>query len=322
MIKPPNVFYLSKSDNPPYYNAGKELHTVEYDRGWVEYLLQTSDLYFMKMSDSLIDLYRPTTVEWIRLAWIGRDEKRLSLLKYLASHRISQPFDLPIFNNWRQPSILTCGNTRFSAEVLCGTGPGQIPVFFLTEKGCRPPTLAEATSITSTAQAEEISNITSIDYRLTFSQTAVPHVITSTLRNSMFDTNEAHSNFTDGKFIVDFWEKFTQDNRINITITCDEKSKQLIKFDTKIWNVKFQTNPISGFSFGQILGKFNQPDNDQLNLYVYSINTSFDLLYLIPWTTTNSVWYHTINKQVHLVDTSRGAATACWPIVAMGNFVK
>jgi len=319
----PLVFYLSKPDNLPFYKTGKELHTVEYDRGWIEYLLQTSDLYFVKMTESLIKKYQHVAMHWIESTWLNQNQKHLALLKQLSNTRLEQPFDLPLFTDWRRGEIFTCGNTRFTAEILCGTLADQIPLFIQTEKGSTPEQLVDAQRITSTAQAEEVSGIQNIDYRLTFESCAQPVVITSVLRNSVYETDSDYSTFEEnGQFIVNFWQKFMHDGRINITVTCNESSVKFINFNPDIWNVNFVFEKMSGFSFGEILSKFNRPDNQNLNLYVYEPAHPFNLSYLLPWTTTNSVWYHTLNKKIHLFDTSRGAATACWPIVAMGNFVK
>jgi hypothetical protein len=319
----PSVYYLSNSDRSPIYGAGKELHTIEYNRGWVEYLLQTSDLYFVKMTDSLIKKYQPVATRWIELAWHNQNQKHLALLKQLANVRLEQPFNLPLFTDWRQGEIFTCGNTRFTAEIICGTCANQIPLFVQTKKGVVPDQSVDMECITSTLQAETLSNIQNTDYKLSFAQSAQPVVINSILKNSVYETDPDYSTFEEnGHFIMDFWKKFIHDGRINITVTCNKNSVQFIKFNPDIWNVNFVFKEMSGFSFGEILSKFNRPDNQDLNLYVYDPLTLFDLAYLLPWTTSNSVWYHTVNKKIHLFDTSRGSATACWPIVPMGNFVN
>jgi hypothetical protein len=319
----PFVFYLNKKDNLPFYSAGKELHTVEYDRGWVEYLLETSDLYFIRLTTELIQQYNYIATLWIETAWIDQIPKHLSVIKQLSNTRLDTPFSLPLFADWRKGPIFTCGSNRFTAEILCGTGPNQIPVFFQTEKGKRPPELSQAIAITSTEQAESIAQMQDIDYRLAFDRNVNPSVMNSVLRNSVYEADAEYKTFEeDGKVIVNFWNKFIQDKKINITVTCNENSKKYIKFNPHIWNVNFVFKQMAGFSFGEILSKFNQPDNQYLNLYVYDLCEEFNLAYLLPWTTTNSVWYHSVNKKINLFDTSRGAATACWPIVPMGNFVK
>jgi hypothetical protein len=319
----PKVFYLSKKDNLPNYYAGKELHTVEYDRGWIEYLLQTSDVYFLKLNNRLRADYHPTAKLWLETAWFNQDCKHLSLMNQLINIRLEQPFDLPLFTDWRNGRVFSCGNSRFTAEILCGTEPEQIPVFFQVAPGHRPKELETAIPVTSTRQAEQLSNIVDTEYRLAFDQSSQPVVISSILRNTIYEADSNYSTFEEnGQFILNFWKKFVSDGRINITVTSNSVSQKLVHFNTAIWNVNFIQADMEGFSFGEILDKFNQPNDGRLNLYVYDITEPFDLCYLLPWTTTNRVWCHTLNKKVNLFDTTRGAATACWPIVAMGNFVK
>lgn len=320
----PRVTYLSKRDNPPHYYAGKELHTVEFDRGWVEYLLETSDLYFARLDHELMTRYHYNATAYIQNIWQNKSLKHFSLLNQLANIRMQKPFDLPLFADLRSGYNFSCGSSRFTAEILCGTETGQIPVFFQTNKGDRPSQLGSAVAITSTQQAEEISSIDQYEFRMSMSRSKTPTVIGTVLRNTIYEADPDYSTFTEhGKFIVDFWEKFTHDGLINITITCNQNVIPLIKYNENLWNVKFNFGEMHGFSFSEILGKFNEPNpNNELNLFVYDIAQPFSLEYLMPWTTTNSVWYHTLNKKINLFDTTRGPATSCWPIVAMGNFVK
>lgn len=320
----PRVTYLSKKDNPPNYYAGKELHTVEFDRGWVEYLLETSDLYFVRLDDGLLDQFRHNAWDYIQNIWQDQSVKHFSLLNQLANIRIKQPFDLPLFVDLRAGPVFTCGCTRFVAEILCGSQADQIPVFFQTAKGVRPPELETAIAVTTTHQAEEISGMDQCEFIMNMSQSLTPTVIGTVLRNTIYEADSDYSTFEEqGHFIVNFWKKFTHDNRINLTITCNPNVRSLIHYHENFWNVKFNFSDIHGFSFSEILGKFNEPNpNNELNLFVYDITQPFNLEYLLPWTTTNSVWYHTLNKKINLFDTTRGAATSCWPIVCMGNFVK
>jgi hypothetical protein len=290
----PKVFYLSKSDHLPYYRSGKELHTVEFDRGWVEYLLQTSDLYFIRLSNNLLKKCRDHAMSRLTDQWLKKDQFSLGLIKKLATVRFEQEFDLPLFAHWQDPSIITCGTSRFTAEILHGIEADKIPVFFQTQKNQLPKELTNAMTVQSTQQAEELFPTDHLSYQLTFSSDASPVVMSSVLRDSVYNVDPDHSGTQEsfiiqGQLTIDFWRKFTHNNRINITITCNKQSKQFINFDPTIWNVTFQSELMAGFSFAQILSKFNKPDDDQLNLYVYDISTTFDLLYLIPWTTTNSV---------------------------------
>jgi hypothetical protein len=320
----PRVTYLSKNSNQPFYSSEKELHIVEYDRGWVEYLLQESDIYFVRLDQALLDFYHCQAIDWIETAWRDQNPRYFSLLNKLCHHRMEKPFDLPLFADWKQGPVLSCGNTRFTAEIVCGASPNSVPVFVQVPKGTpTPAALSQATAITSTAQAETLAGMEQVEYKLNFSQTDQPVVITSILRNTVFEADSGYSTFEDdGNFILEFWKKFTRNGRINITVSCNPETQRHVDFNPDIWNVKFNFMPMLGFSFGEILAKFGKPDNDELNLYIYDIEKSFNLCYLLPWANINSVWYHTQNKKINLFETTRGGATACWPIVMMGNFVK
>jgi len=324
MTELPFVFYLNKKDNPPHYHAGKELHTVEYDRGWVEHLLQSCDLYFTRLNQTLLERYRHNAVSYIETLWREQKNKHYSLLNQLANTRIEKPFDLPLFADWRQGINFTCGSSRFTAEILCGTTADQVPVFFQTHKGQRPAELDSAITVLSTAQAEDISGISNCEYRLNFNQSRTPNVISTIVRNTIYETDSDYSTFEEnGIFISNFWKKFASDGKINLVITCNQTTKDLIEFNSNMWNVQFEIKEMHGFSFGEVLAAFSQPNVDnRLNLFVYDIKNSFNLAYLLPWVNVNSVWYHTLNKKVNLFDTTRGPATACWPIVSMGNFVE
>lgn len=320
----PRVFYLNKQDNLPFYCAGKELHTVEYNRGWVEYLSQSSDIYFTYLNQNLFQKFHQNPTQWIAAAWADQNLGHLSLLKQLCNTRLEKKFDLPLFADYNNEcTTITCGNTRFTAEVLCGTEPDQIPVFFQTVKNHHFSELDQAFRITSTEQAEILVGIDKLDYKISFLQSDQPCVINSVLRNTIYDSNSEYETFaSDGQFIVDFWNKYVIDDKINLTITCDPDTVKFVEFDPKIWNVKYNLQKMHGFSFSDILNEFHHSTTNGLNLYVYDIKNKFNLLYLLPWTSSNSVWYHTLNQKVNLFDTSRGPATACWPIVSMGNFVK
>jgi hypothetical protein len=324
----PWVTYSNKKDNPPHHLAGKELKTVEYDRGWVEYALQTSDVYFCKLDKDMLNSLRGVANSVIRNCWTKAIESpgdisgqaQMALIKHLIDIRAQRPFDLPLFVECNENHRFSCGANRFTAEILCGTGADMISTFFLTKKTTEPPAeLSKATPIYSTQQAELISNIQDIEYQLGFSRDAKPRVVHVVLNELYRDIRNFES---EGDFIFKFWKKFEVENKINLRIHCNKQVKELIRFNKDIWQIDFKIAPMAGFSFGEILAEFNKPSHRGLNLYVYDIKEPLYLSYLLPFGHTNSVWYHTLNKKISLVDLTRGAATACWPIVVMGNFVK
>jgi hypothetical protein len=318
------VYYLQKLDNPPHYYSGQELHTIEYNRGWVEYLLDTSDVYYSAgLTREQYQKFLPVAVDFIINYYTHGDYRIISLLKHLAQSRLTAPFELPLFSDLRQGQSFSCGSTRFTASVLCGVDPEQIPVIFQTEKNIADHRVGQAIPVTSTAQLNQLADLAHKEFSLSFSQESHPQVLSSILRNTIHEGDPERNTFQeDGIDIFKFWQRYQENGRIKLTVSCSPHTRSLISFDPLVWDVTFVDYQHQGFNFGEILSKFGEKGPGQLNLYVYNITESFHLEYLIPWTNSNTVWYHTLNKKVHLFDTSRGSSSACWPIVAIGNFVK
>lgn len=322
-MKPAQIYYLNKVDNSPLYTKSKELHKIEFARGWVEYLLETSDIYFQfGLTEPQYQHFLPAVLDKIKSFYLDQDVKLMSLLRHLVIERMDHKFSLPLFVDHRQGNIITCGNLRFSANVLAGVLPSEMPTVIQTEKNSLQPSELSHL-ITGTDQLDELSGIDQYEFLLDFSQGSHPVVLSSVLTNSIYYKDPTSESFSsDGLKIFEFWNKFTQDGLINLTVSCNVATRDLIKFDPKIWNVTYSQLEHNGFGFGQILEKFAEQKTPGLNLYVYNISEPLYLEYLLPWGHSNIVWSHTLNKQVHLFETTRGAATACWPIQAMGNFVK
>jgi hypothetical protein len=320
----PLVRYLQKLDNPPFYNAGKELITVEYDRGWIEYLSDTSDVYYTHgLTYQQYQMFLPVVPHYLSAAYHLREHSKIGLIKKLTKERLEYPFSMPLFADLRIGYVFSCGSSRFTALVLCGIEPEEIPVVFQADKNQKDSRVGNAQLMSSTDQIDQVANLHDKQFILTFTKTLLPAVEGSVLRNSIYESPNVLEVFDeDGKCAFDFWDKFTTNDRININIKCSNSTKSLIKFNEDIWNVTFSELENHSFAFGEILAKFGLKEPGQLNLFVYDITDEFHLEYLIPWTHPNNVWYHTLNKKVHLVDTTRGPNSATWPIVAMGNFVK
>ena len=321
---PPKVFYIQKLDNPPLYNAGKELCTVEYDRGWVEYLNETSDIYYSPgLSQFHYQSILPSAVRYIKDFYQTQSTSNLGLLYRLLAERLEHPFAIPIiiYSDFNLFNI-TCGTVRFTALVLCGVDPASIPAIFQVEKNQTITDLNQTHLISSTAHINQVAELENKELIISFSSTPIPRILNTTLRNTMYDSANANTFDMDGNGIINFWKQFTTDNRINIVVSSDASIRKLIKFSENIWNVKFQPLEPDAHSLAKMFEKFNDPENKQLNLYVSDITEEFNLEYLIPWTTPKSVWYHTLNKKIHLFSTLKGPNSAQWPIVAMGNFVK
>jgi len=319
------VYYLQKLDNPPYYNAGQELHTIEYHRGWVEYLNTTSNIYYANGLQS--ELYQQLinyAVEKLTRSYLLKDSAVLGLIHQLSLVRLEQPFELPMsiwIHSTGCPEI-ACGATRFTASVICGVDPATMPVIFQVNKNQDSDMLNYAQLITNTAEINCVAGLKDKEFTMAFTQTAVPHIMNMALRNTPYDI-QAQSNIFEmtGNYIIDFWNQFVTNGKINLIVSCSDSTRQLIKFSKDIWNVEFCELDHKSFGFGKILKRFGETSNGQLNLFVYDIAKEFNLEYLIPWTHPKNVWYHTKNKKVHLFTTAKGPASATWPIVPMGNFV-
>jgi hypothetical protein len=315
--------YYTKSFNPD-LQINNGFHTIDSNAGWIEYLQQwyqlvyTTDIghhnyqnWTSALKQNLINFYLK-----------NNDARFLGFLKKLAYIRTEQPFDIPIFvakNNYED--TITCGNTRFISQVLCGQPSNNIPTIFQLPKNFDISKLTNPMVITSTRQVEE-KILLNKNYSIHFTQTDPPCVSSSILSETQFDTADLSDYVQSGNTILEFWKKFQTNNRIKIIVHAQEKTRSLIHFNANCWEVEFaELDPVD-FSYYPHLDKLKTKRDNQLHLYVYNIQESFDLGFLIPWIESGSCWYHTQNKKVHLLDTTRGKGSDERPIKMIGNFVK
>ncbi len=339
MAKDPYILYRKKFDHEPAIKGGRELVTTDYQTGWVEYMLATSDLYWIVGLDpaSVRDLVVTTTN--CRLPYFLKENKILEIgfIKALIAVRREEEFTLPIFGNFlkrdvtdkKNASFLSCGGSRFIANHLSGADLSGLSVIWQVEKGKKfiPP--GDHVKITSTLQVEELCRIEDVEYSLVFSETGSrPIVSNSFIRATPYDlsTNNKKIDFEVlGGECMGFWLRFRNainDNKIRITVRCSEDHRHLVEFDEDLWEVTFLDNEHKDFSFQYVLSKFASIHQSQLTLEVRGISSPFKLEYLVPMIDKNSVWYYTQDKKICMYDTTQGAASATWPITEWGNFAK
>jgi hypothetical protein len=314
------AYYIQTSN--PDLQIHNGFHTVDSDAGWVEYLQQWYHLVY------ITDIGRHNYQNWtsafkqmLMNFYLHNNNAKLGLLKNLAYVKTEQSFDLPIFvvkhNNI---DTISCGTTRAIAHMLCGQ-LDNIPAVFQMPKDFDIDTLTNPTIINSTKQFEE-KFLSNKNYSIHFTQTNPPRVSSSILTETQYDTADLSNYTQSGNTILEFWKKFQVDGRIRVTVHSREKTRSLINFDTRHWAVEFvELDPVD-FTFYLILDKLKTKRDKKLHLYVYNIQENLDLAVLLPWIESGSCWYHTQNKKVHLVDTTRGTGSELRPIKMIGNFVK
>jgi hypothetical protein len=123
--------------------------------------------------------------------------------------------------------------------------------------------------------------------------------------------------------VLKFWEKFTTDDKIHITIFCTEKTRSFIQ-ESPLFNIKYlyQKPDEWQFSFGKILGadkskNFISTGQPDLYLWLYDITEPVHICLLLLWANTDNAVYYSANKKSVLIDTSHGSS-----ILIIGDWVK
>ena len=322
------IFYLSKPDNLPNYRAGKELHVVRDDIGWVEFLTHNMDLDISWVEG--IDEYTFNQIKTVALGHCARyyhsqDFASLGLLKNLVDHKRENNFDLPLFARLSKGSaLITCGLSRLFALAASHVEAKDIKFFLQATKGSTFSNAITQQAVSTTKQAEQLSGIETINHILTM-DTAEPHyIVSSVIRDSVYNKNPGEQYiFADqGRSTMEFWSKFISDGLINIQVHCNESSLPLIRFNPTIWRVNYHVEDMGTFLYADILDKFHKQADDKLHLNVYNITEPLDFEYMLPLVDKNNSWYHTQNKKVHLYETTQTDNGAEQPIVPWPNFVK
>lgn len=322
------IFYLSKPDNLPYYQAGKELHVVRDDIGWVEFLTQVMDLdifWIEGISEQTFSQIKNVALGHCARYFHSQDFVSLGLLKNLVDHKKENNFDLPLFARLSEGSIqVTCGLSRLFALAACQTKAKDIKFFLQTTKKSKFNNVINQQVVSTTKQAEQLSGIEKINHILTLDPAPPHYVLSSVIRESIYNKNtEEQYIFADqGRSTMDFWSKFISDGRINIDIHCNESELPLIRFNSNIWRVNYHVKDMGIFLYADILDKFHRQEDDKLHLNVYNITEPLEFEYMLPLVNKNNSWYHTQNKKVHLYETTQTSNGSEQPIVPWPNFVK
>ncbi len=189
----PLVRYIQKTDNLPSYRSGRELHITEFDRGWVEYLNESCDVYYTKgIPSSIYDAWKHEYVANFMMSRLfGTDDHAIhtiGLYQRLAKELFNDGnFIMPLFADMRNhQSPLTCGISRFIASVISGLPANEIKLVYQVEKNSPNP-IPSGTKLTSTNQASTMCELDDESFFLNFNSNA--NVVSSVLRNSIYDSN-------------------------------------------------------------------------------------------------------------------------------------
>ena len=332
MILPPQdpkVHYLKKFDNG-IIKRGRELTTVDYNTGWVEHMSTYCDVYYTAgMSDQLIELCRKWHLDSQLINYNrNREIITLGLVRRLVDIRREEPFILPLFGSFIGAGTpnLTCGATRFAATILAGHDPSQTPCIWQLPKGETREILGPTTLVTSTLHAEELCNLEQVQYSLEFEYNNGQHkVISNGLRGTAYDYFAYNTSFVNsGESIVKFWDRHrnAETNKIKITVACNPHVRKFVLYSSEDWDVTFIDLEIPNFSYTNVLTEFANSTDPHLRLEVRDVTEKFQLEYLVPLTDATKVWFHTLDKKLNLVDTTKGPAGADCTVEIWGNLVK
>ena len=128
----PTIFYKKGLTEPHSYRG---LHIINPNFGWVEYLQQNNKSvhYARGISPALYQQWSDISYKRLIDAFIHGDSYFIGLLKHLTQIRAETPFTMPLFattGSLPSSARLSCGSTRFMAELINQTNPDKIPVVF------------------------------------------------------------------------------------------------------------------------------------------------------------------------------------------------
>jgi hypothetical protein len=330
----PTIRYLKKFDHPPVIKRGRELTTIDYNTGWVEYMSTYCDVHYTAgISNPLIELLRRKLSD-VRLIEYNqqRETTLLGFIKNLVDIRREVPFTMPFFGSCLNAGtpFLNCGVSRFMATLLAGQDLKTTPCIWQLPKGETREILGTTTLVTSTLHAEELCNLEQVEYVLGFDyNNGKPIIINSILRDTVYDIN-TYGESTNAKFInagediMKFWDRHrnSETNKVKITVACDTVSRRLVEFCPDNWDVTFIDLETPDFSFAHVLAGFADSVKPSLTLELRGATERFLLEYLVPLVDKTKVWFHTQDKKLNLIDTTKGPDSATWPIAVWGNLVK
>lgn len=331
-FKEPTIYYHKKFDRPDVgIGQGRELITVDYNTGWVEYFQREQDLYFSSTISTEVaeKFYHDTVVPRLQDYLKDQDSAAIGLLYKLMQDRRKEPFTLPVFAALDETGpVLSCGGSRFAAVFLTGNSTTDMPVIWQVPKDQLPPDKS-AVKIKSTLHFEELCNLQEVQYRIGFNSTgSVPKVSNSSLIDSEYDLaagNTKNDLINEGNSSFEFWQRFrdSETGKIKISVSCEEENQHLIQYDPDLWSVELTELEIPDFSFVRILEKFaTNSAEHKLRLELRGLTQPFWLEFLIPIARQDQVWYYTQDSRLCLYDNSLGPASATCPIGILANFVK
>ena len=324
------VVYRNQVDRPLLYSASKTLNTIEYNRGWIEYLQNEFDVYYVKgIPFEIYKHWKILSLSTLKMEYFKRHSRVLGLYNHLNHIRYDSDFTLPLFANFSNSytTEIACGSSRFLANISCGIPAEEISLVFQVKHGCSPLSeIPNSVLLNSTAHAEHLLGINDTEYEIVFRSHNGPiSVESSIISGSVFNLslpNNVDTLIDQGTRIFDFWNRFTKNQKINITITCNPEHQHLLKWDSNLFNVTIEHHNDCGFCFGAIMHQFRNNVDDKLHLWVQNITEPLHLELLLPWADPDICWYHTQNKKVHLFETTRGPESMLRTIKMIGNFVK
>lgn len=286
---------------------------------WVELIKNYTNVYFYP---SMPEQSYSRCKEQALTHWhYGYDD--LGFVRCLSLDRRQDTFVMPLFASQTDGIInLTCGYSRFVANLVNGVEANEIPLIVLSTT---PPTKSGWQEINTTQQFTELFNLSDVDHEISIDMTDnFPTVTRSVIRHSVYDyDNQAIQHASMNDSVKRFWNRFDKKKTIDITIYCTEETRSLIQ-DAPWFNITYliQKPEEWQFSFGKILGAYKSDHGKalkagELSLWLYDITEPVYLQLLFPWATDDVATYYSDNKKSVLIDTSHKTSTAI-----IGNWVK
>jgi hypothetical protein len=310
------IFYTKNANDP--LNG---LHIVNLNFGWVEYLQQHGQTIFYAsgITNGLNQQWQQQVKQSLSNNFHTRNSPFFGLLKKLVQTRTNTNFSMPLFATGNN-SVLTCGSTRFIAHSICHSPVDQIATVFQLKSGERLPSGVDAVQIQSTDHFNSLAGLNDTNYTIEFSTSGEPLVSTSLIHQLDYQLAGQSNLINFGNSIFDFWQRFVQDNRIKITVSCADPKQ--ISYDPEIWDPEILYLPENIFGYGAIMKKFQESNDEKLHLWING-NFHLTLEHLLVWPDNRgSCWWHTQDKNLHLFETTAGPQSVHRSISIIGNIVK
>lgn len=310
------IFYTKNVNDPL-----SGLHIVNPNFGWVEYLQQSNQtLFYAKgITKDLYQKWQALVNSQLSKNFHTRNSPFFGLLKNLVQVRTNTNFSMPLFATGND-SVLTCGSTRFIAHTICNSSPEQISVVFQLKSGERLPAEINAEQISSTEHFNNLAGLDDTAYTIEFLTNGEPAVSMSTIHQLDYQPSGLSNLVNMGNSIFDFWQRFTHENQIKITVSCANPNQ--ITYDPSLWNVEILRLPENTFGYGAVMKKFQDANDNKLHVWING-NYHVDLEHLLVWPDNRGAcWWHTQDKNLHMFETTAGPQSVHRTIAIIGNIVK